>query len=115
LSPATKDQREATMVVLHREDRSQSGAVDLDGDGRVVTFSSRPTTVGAGLINAGIYMVHRRVLDAIPRGRRVSLEAEVLPELAQGGTLFGWLANGAFIDIGTPETYRAAQRFFANR
>lgn len=115
LRPALNDGRAATMVVLHREDRSQSGAVDLDDDGRVVTFFSRPTTAEVGLINAGIYMFHRAVLDAIPPGRRISLEGEVLPQLARRGTLFGWRANGAFIDIGTPETYRAAQKFFVGR
>jgi NDP-sugar pyrophosphorylase family protein len=103
------------MAVLHREDRRQSGAVDVDAEGRVVTFASRPANGGPGLINAGVYMFHRAVLDAIPQGRPVSLEAEVLPALAARGALFGWLTDGDFIDIGTPESYRTAQKFFADR
>jgi NDP-sugar pyrophosphorylase family protein len=59
---------DATVAVLHRDDRSRAGAVDLDADGRVVTFASRPVTADPGLINAGLYMFRRVALDAIPQG-----------------------------------------------
>lgn len=106
---------DATVAVLHRDDRSRSGAVDLDPDGRVLAFASRPVTADPGLINAGLYMFDRGAIDAIPQGRAVSLEAEVLPDLAARRTLFGWRVKSDFIDIGTPESYRAAPKFFADR
>jgi NDP-sugar pyrophosphorylase family protein len=106
---------EATVAVLHRDDRSRSGTVDLGPDGRVLAFASRPVTAGPGLINAGLYMFSRVAIDAIPAGRAVSLEAEVLPDLAARQALFGWRVDSDFIDIGTPESYRAAPKFFADR
>jgi NDP-sugar pyrophosphorylase family protein len=106
---------DATVAVLHRDDRSRAGAVDLDADGRVVTFASRPVTADPGLINAGLYMFRRVALDAIPQGGAVSLESEVLPDLAARRALFGWRVESDFIDIGTPESYRGAPKFFAGR
>jgi NDP-sugar pyrophosphorylase family protein len=106
---------DATVAVLHRDDRSRSGAVDLAADGRVLAFAARPTTADPGLINAGLYMFRRGAIEAIPEGRAVSLEAEVLPALAARRALFGWRVESDFIDIGTPESYRTAPKFFADR
>ena len=102
----------ATLAVLQRDDRRRSGTVTLDPSGRITAFESRPAVATAGLINAGIYMLHRRALDAIPSDRKVSLEDEIFPMLAARRTLFGWPVEGRFIDIGTPESYDAAQTFF---
>jgi D-glycero-alpha-D-manno-heptose 1-phosphate guanylyltransferase len=41
-----------------------------------------------------------------------SLERDILPVWVSKG-LRGERARGRFIDIGTPESYRAAERFFA--
>jgi D-glycero-alpha-D-manno-heptose 1-phosphate guanylyltransferase len=105
----------ATVAVLHRDDRSRAGTVDLDANGRVIAFQSRPTTASAGLINAGVYAFRREALLSIAPGRKLSLEEDVFPAWADGGSLFGWRVGADFIDIGTPETYRAAQSFFTKR
>ena len=81
------------------------GRVELDGN-RISGFraegeSSQP-------INAGIYLVRRRVLQDIKR-RPFSLEREVLPLLARRGELLGTAARGSFIDIGLPADFERAQ------
>jgi D-glycero-alpha-D-manno-heptose 1-phosphate guanylyltransferase len=106
---------EATMAVLHRDDRHRSGTVELDAQSRIVAFASRPAVPQPGLINAGVYMFRRAGLDAIPQDRAVSLEDEVFPQIVARQTLFGWRIGANFIDIGTPESYRDAQKFFAER
>jgi NDP-sugar pyrophosphorylase family protein len=105
--------RAATMVVLERGDRRRSGAVAVDSSGRVVKFESRPVVATAGLINAGIYMLRRDVVDMIAAGRNVSLEDEIFPLLVQRHELFSWPVKALFIDVGTPESYNAAQTLFA--
>jgi NDP-sugar pyrophosphorylase family protein len=102
----------ATIVVLHRNDRRQSGAVGIEESGRVVVFESRPAASRPGLINAGIYMLRREIVERIPVGRKVSLEDEIFPLLVANGTLFAWQVDARFIDIGTPDSYAAAQTFF---
>jgi NDP-sugar pyrophosphorylase family protein len=51
------------------------------------------------------------VLRAFPK-RKLSLEEEIFPAMAERGRLYGWPVDGRFIDIGTAESYRAAQDFF---
>jgi mannose-1-phosphate guanylyltransferase len=43
----------------------------------------------------------------VPPGRAVSIEREVFPELVGDG-LYGYLSDGYWIDIGTPERYLEA-------
>ncbi|MGQ0581565.1 MAG: HAD-IIIA family hydrolase [Reyranella sp.] len=59
-------------------------------------------------INAGIYLVRRRLLERI-RTVPCSLENDILPTLAADGELLGHPAEGAFIDIGVPEDFEKAQ------
>lgn len=60
-------------------------------------------------INAGIYLVRRRLLERI-RTTPSSLEEDILPSLAADGELLGYPADGAFIDIGVPDDFDRAQR-----
>ena len=68
--------------------------------------------VGTGLINAGVYLLQRDVLDSIPPDSSVSLEEETLPGLVARRELFAWQVDARFIDIGTPASYATAQSFF---
>jgi mannose-1-phosphate guanylyltransferase len=57
------------------------------------------------LINAGAYIIERRVLDGMaPAGTNISIEREVFPTLVGRG-LYGCPADGYWLDIGTPERY----------
>lgn len=99
----------ATLLCAHVHDTARFGAVVLDGDGRVQRFEEKGPS-GPGAINAGVYVIEREVVAAIPAGRAVSLERETFPSLL--GRLFGVAVDARFIDIGTPESFAEAQRFF---
>lgn len=95
-------------VVLRRvDDVARFGSVVLDGE-RVVRFGEK-TGHGAGLINAGIYWLQRRTLEALQLPEVFSLEADAfMPHLDTLG-LRGFVAEGEFIDIGVPEEFDRAQ------
>jgi len=101
----------ATMSVLHRSDRGRSGALSVDAAGCVVRFDSRPTEPTPGLINAGVYVLRRDTVDAIPPHRAVSLKEETFPEMVARRELFAWQVEARFIDIGLPESHRTARPF----
>lgn len=82
------------------------GRVDL-ADGRIAGF--RPEGASNQPINAGIYLVRRRILDDIAASP-CSLEREILPRLARAGRLLGTAAAGPFIDIGIPADFERAQQ-----
>jgi D,D-heptose 1,7-bisphosphate phosphatase len=107
LAAAASDGAEVVGRMLLRQlpDASRSGVVTIDGD-RVTTFQERPPPGTPGIINAGVYLFDRRILDTL---RPVcSLEADVLPILAAAGTLRGTIGDGYFRDIGVPEDFSRA-------
>ena len=98
----------ATLALVAVEDTSSYGVVPTAEDGAVEAFleksdASPPTN----RINAGAYVLERSVIDAIPRERAVSFEREIFPSLVGQG-LYGYPADGYWIDIGTPDRYLEA-------
>lgn len=103
---------ELSMVLTLRDAVGQSGLVETAPDGRVLRFSEKPAgRPGRGHINAGIYLLERAVIAAIPAGRDVSLEKEVFPARC-GGPFYGFTGEFPFIDIGTPAAFDGATDFF---
>jgi NDP-sugar pyrophosphorylase family protein len=107
----------ATIALAHVEDISRYGRVVVDEAGAVIRFEEKPAAgagrpAEAGYINAGIYLIERSVIAALPDDRAISLEREVFPQLIGRG-MYGLAAEVPFIDIGTPESWEAADRFFA--
>lgn len=98
----------ATLVAAEVADASRFGRIEADAAGRVRGFAEK-TTPGPGLVNAGIYLVHTELLARIPAGRPVSLERECLPTWLRLG-LFAFPSRGRLLDIGTPESFAAAQK-----
>ncbi len=104
---------DVSMAVRKVEDTARYGRVEFDEQKRVNIFAEKvPGFAGEGWINAGMYLFPKHIIAAIPDGKEVSMEREVLPGLlAQGVGSFQ--CDGRFIDIGLPETLEQAQTFFA--
>ena len=102
---------EATVSLTPVEDPSRYGVVPTDADGRVTGFIEKPPADEApcNWINAGTYVLEPSVLQRIPPGRRVSVEREVFPAMADAGTLFGFRSECYWADTGTPEAYLDVQ------
>lgn len=102
----------ALMLLTWAQDAARYGQVELDPDGVVTAFREKQPQGGPGWINAGVYLMERRLLEAIAPGREVSLEREVFPAWV-GRELHGYAEGQRFLDIGTPESFAQAQGFFA--
>jgi NDP-sugar pyrophosphorylase family protein len=103
-----------SVALTEMDDTRRYGRVVSQSDGTICEFAEKTDTRERGWINAGIYLLSQRLLRSIPADRPVSLEREVLPSWTGRG-LFGYRSQGRFLDIGTPETYAAAEQFFAAR
>jgi D,D-heptose 1,7-bisphosphate phosphatase len=113
LAAAAGDDAGVTGRMLLRDlpDASRFGVVALEAD-RIIGFRERPAAGSrlagqAGVINAGIYLFHRRLIDGLSPS--CSLEADVMPPLAAAGALRGTVGGGYFRDIGVPDDFARAQ------
>lgn len=101
---------EATIHLIPVADPSAFGVVELAADDRIVRFVEKPApgTEPSNLANAGTYVLEPSVLARIPTGRKVSIERETFPAIADGGRLFAMATDDSWIDTGRPETYLQA-------
>jgi NDP-sugar pyrophosphorylase family protein len=103
----------ATLAAVEVPDGARYGTLRWDSSGRLIEFGEKQAG-GARWINAGIYGFGPDFLDALASGSGsspLSLERDVLPQwIPRGIHVFAQPAR--FIDIGTPDSYHAAQAFF---
>jgi NDP-sugar pyrophosphorylase family protein len=102
-----------SLSLVHVPDASRFGRVCIDLGGRVIAFEEKGISAGSGWINAGVYLLERDLLAALPAGCPLSLEREVLPGWVSRGMVYGMECGDRFIDIGTPESYAEAENFFS--
>lgn len=100
----------ATITLTAVDDPSAYGLVEVDHRMRVKRFVEKPSSdeISGSLINAGIYVLEREVLNMIPRGREVSIEREIFPRLQSMGRLQAFVSSAYWRDIGTSRSYLAA-------
>ncbi len=101
----------AKMLLVSVQDVSRFGRVCVDNESLVTTFDEKGKYTGEGWVNAGIYLLKRKVILDIPKDCLYSLEKSFFPELIGKG-LLGFCSEDNFIDIGTPESYKKADHFF---
>ena len=99
------------MTLSEVEDPEPYGVAALGTDDRIERFVEKPKRADAPSrwINAGLSLWRRDVLEAIPRGRPVSFETEVVPLLLPR-RIYGFRSPGFWEDAGTPQRLLHAQR-----
>lgn len=102
----------ATLALVPVVDPSAYGLVLTDEQQRVEAFLEKPKREDAPAdprINAGAYVLEHDVLEMIPPGENRSFENDVFPHMVGNG-IYGFDADGYWLDLGTPERYREATR-----
>jgi D-glycero-alpha-D-manno-heptose 1-phosphate guanylyltransferase len=110
-----KSRADGSLVLAQVADTSRFGKVETASNHRLLRFVEKQEAGGPGAINAGIYLLDRALVEEIPEGRAVSIEREMFPNWLRERKMLGFACDGAFLDIGTPESYQAAEEFFARR
>ncbi len=112
LAPAIAFHRErnagATIVLTRVANPLAYGIVITEEDGRIARFLEKPSwgEVFSDTVNTGIYILEPEVLGRIPSGKSVDFSKNVFPEmLAEGDSLFGFVAEGYWKDVGTLDEY----------
>lgn len=100
-----------SMVVVEAEDSRDYGMISLDESYRIIQFEEKKSKEKA-YVNAGIYLFEKDVFSLIPPDTKYSLEYDLFPRLA-GKEFYGYITREKLLDIGSPERYERAKRFFS--
>jgi NDP-sugar pyrophosphorylase family protein len=97
-----------TLALVHMDDARAYGSVEFDKNQQVQAFREKERS-GPAWISAGFYALEAGILALEPSEGPQSLERDLLPAALQASGLQAYLAQGFFVDIGTPsghETFR---------
>ncbi|MFA7341981.1 MAG: NDP-sugar synthase [Candidatus Methanomethylophilaceae archaeon] len=107
----------ATMALTTVDKPTEFGIVGLDREGRIERFLEKPSPeeVFSNLINAGIYILEREVMDRVPSGQFYDFSRNLFPDLmSQGARLQGHVLQGFWKDIGRPADLLQANLYMAS-
>ncbi|MCK4736539.1 MAG: hypothetical protein KAT65_29065, partial [Methanophagales archaeon] len=100
-------------IVLVRSNTAEDyGSVILDVSQRIVDFNEKVAGGGENIINAGVYLMEKDIFSYMPEQSRFSLEYDLFPKIVDN-RCYGFLTEGEFIDIGTPERYEKAKDLYS--
>ena len=103
-----------TLALTRVRDAAAYGRVatcEQHGLARVTAFEEKTPEAGAADISLGAYFMDPDIFDFIPRGKAVSLERDVFPEVIRSGRrVAAHRHDGYFLDIGVISRYRQAHR-----
>ncbi len=101
---------EGAILGLRVADASRYGTIAKNSAGELVGFKEKKP--GAGIINAGVYLIRDAVLKKFPARTPLSFETDVFPALIAGQARLKVCEVAApFLDIGTPESLARAEKF----
>lgn len=117
------ESRAAPMIALYDvknlELAKHYATVEVDSDGKIVSFEEKPTDPETTLISTCIYLFPAGVLPRIREYVDSGLEADepgrFIGWLSEREPVFGYFLDGEWYDIGTPSVYSTVlKRFSAN-
>lgn len=95
----------ATMAVTSVDTPGDWGVVGLQGE-KIVAFTEKPHKPGISHnINAGIFVMQPEIIGRVPDRTFAMLEQDVFPTLAKEDKLCGYVFEGKWFDVATPEIY----------
>ncbi len=102
-----KNKAIATLALTEAENAKDLGTVEMEGE-KITEFREKESE-GPALINAGAYILEKKILELIPDGF-CSIEKEIFPKLAEQGRLFGWIEEGQWFPTDTVEKMGKAEK-----
>jgi D-glycero-alpha-D-manno-heptose 1-phosphate guanylyltransferase len=102
----------ASITITTVDDVNEYGSVIVNEKQEIAGFKEKTNQIsGRGLVNAGIYIFRKKILNIFSPERKISLENEILPSLVGQG-LFGFITKQKLFDIGTPERLELLRHHF---
>jgi mannose-1-phosphate guanylyltransferase/phosphomannomutase len=103
----------ATIALKSMENPLEFGIVITRDDGSIERFLEKPSwgQVFSDTVNTGIYVIEPEIFDYIPEGESVDWSEDVFPALLEAGkSIYGYVAEGYWEDVGTLDAYVKAHQ-----
>lgn len=103
----------ATLLAVRPSEEAHGNLMADPETQALLRFDSKRFAGKQGLLlNAGVYLLEKRIFDFIPKNRPCSLEDEVFPRILKtGAKLWVYEHQGFFGDMGTPEGYQRVKDY----
>jgi D,D-heptose 1,7-bisphosphate phosphatase len=102
-----KIKKSAATLVLHPNDHPyDSDLVAVDKNDRVTAFIPKPHDDGryhANIVNAGVYLLNKKVLQFIEPNKKADFGADIFPTLINQLPFYGYNTPEYMKDMGTPD------------
>lgn len=95
-----------TIAAAARQHVIDYGVLEVDEVGALSGFREKPSV--EYLVSMGVYLVSRKVLERVPRGRKFSFDDLMLAMLRDGEPVNVETYSGYWLDIGRPDDYMQA-------
>ena len=85
------------------------GAVRLHGS-EIVEYDEKPrrSKQMSHLVSAGVHAIDPAIADYLPKKTQFTIEKDVVPKLIFQKKIKGYLFEGQWFDVGTPDIYQRA-------
>lgn len=100
------EKRLFTVSASLRQQKIDYGVLQVDGEGQLRGFQEKPAI--DYLVSMGIYCVHRRAIDFIPKSGAYGFDQLMLQLIAKGENVRVAPHRGYWLDIGRPDDYQKA-------
>jgi len=102
-----QDKRSECTLVLHPNCHPyDSDLIETDLTGRITGCHPKPHDPGTwyhNLVNAGVYILSRKVLDFLEKGKQADFGRDIFPGIITQLAMYGYRTSEYLKDMGTPE------------
>ena len=113
-----RSKADVTISLSTTDNPCEVGIVRLDDDGKILEFKEKPKPeeVFSNILNTGVYVVNRNVLDFVPEDTMYDFSKELFPLLMEKGyRIQGYRDPGHWMDIGRPKDFLGANLLTAGK
>lgn len=103
-----------TLAVARRDDARDYGTIELGEENRILAFREKEAQRATGYVNVGVYCFEHQAFDVMPAEEVFSVEKDYFPSILNY-PVYGFVDEGSFLDIGTPERFAQAQEVFKQK
>ena len=101
-----------SMAVAKVNNVKDYGLIRFNTSRKILSFEEKKHSDENGYINTGIYIFNKSILRDIPPNTNYSLEDDFFPSVLEK-RFFAYIVENEVLDIGTPERYNFAKKYFS--